>query len=144
MIKQDYVSRLIKQFSERVSITLNTALIKENPEGIGETEEAIGALLELDPNTLFALEPESFVLMVTLGGTGEMVSRHVAYALNKLADAYTKQAQKASNKVAKKSLQDVANLRRAQASALLASFGITSQEVPEELKKINQAIKDAE
>lgn len=144
MIKQDYLSRLIKEFSERVSISLDRALIKKDPQGVLDTEEAIGDLLELDPATVLVLEPESFALMVTLGGTGEVVASYIAYALQKVADAYGKDAHASANKEAQVNLQELASLRRAQAQALLASFGITEQSVPEELVKLDQAIKASE
>lgn len=144
MIKQDYITRLIKQFSERATFTLDKALIKKDPSGVGETEEAIGELLELDPNTVLSLEPDSFVLMVTLGGTGEMVSRHIAYVLDKVADAYLAQVSTSQSEQDRAALQELAALRRAQSAALLAHYGIAALEVPDDLATIDKAIKAVE
>lgn len=143
MIKRDYLQQLIQSFTDTCKTTLENALVKREASGIPATEEAIGELLELDPQTLLSLAPESFVTMVTLGGTGEAISRHVAYALNRLADAYLLQINSDMDESARENLKNVAALRREQAAALLAAFDPTGAGVPEDFAAVDQEISQA-
>ena len=88
MLEKDYITRIIETFAKNIVRALHITLILENYEGVTEIETAVGEALELDPKMLFALDPESFVTMMRLGGNAEALSDYVAYSLEGLADAY--------------------------------------------------------
>lgn len=143
MIKRDYLQRLIEEFSKEVSISLREALINKDPDAIDATEDQIGKVLDLDAQTVLSLSPESFVTMVTLGGTGEALSTHIAYALNRIADGYSRQITSDLSEDERAELQSVATLRRQQAQALLAAFDQHASGVPNSLKDLDRELEDA-
>lgn len=132
MYQRDYLSKQIESFADAISNSLRRALVLQSQEGITETEESLGELLELDPTVLLALAPESFVTMMRLSGEGEALSDYVAYALDRLADGYLIQGEK-----------DLSRLRRQQARAVASAFGVGSRNTPSEFAELERAVADA-
>lgn len=130
MLERDYITRIIETFSKNATHALRVVLVLGNHEGITETEKAVGEALEMDPTTLFALDPESFVTMMRLGGNGEVLGDYISYALEGLADAYRDEGDTATSK-----------LRRAQARAVAAAFGVSRNAVPKEFKELDKEIQ---
>lgn len=130
MLEKDYITRIIETFAKNIVRALHITLILENYDGVTEAETAVGEALELDPQMLFSLDPESFVTMMRLGGNGEALSDYVAYSLEGLADAYREAGDK-----------ETAKLRRAQARAVAAAFGVSRNSIPKEFKDIDREIQ---
>ncbi len=130
MLEKDYITRIIETFAKNIVRALHITLILENYEGVTEIETAVGEALELDPKMLFALDPESFVTMMRLGGNAEALSDYVAYSLEGLADAYREAGD-----------NDTSKLRRAQGRAVAAAFGVSRNSVPKEFKDIDREIQ---
>lgn len=125
MLQHDYLVEVIQQFVRVALSPLSRALEDHDLEAAGEVEEAIGDLLQLDPETAMALAPESLVTMMQLAGTGDALSGYAAYALDRLADAYEGAGER-----------ELAETRRAQAEAVAAAFGADLSEVPEEFRAL--------
>ena len=87
MLQRDYLSKLIESFTKQMEVYLKDAVILRKTESIGEVEEALGELLELDPDMLLSLSPDSLVTMIALGGNGDALGDSVAYVLARLGDA---------------------------------------------------------
>lgn len=130
MLERDYITRIIETFSKSIVRALHITLVLEDYDGITEIEKAVGEALELDPTMLFALDPESFVTMMRLGGNGEALSDYVSYALEGLSDAYRAEGNK-----------EAAKLRRAQARAVAAAFGVSRNSVPKEFRDLDKEIQ---
>lgn len=131
MLERDYVTRIIESFSKNAAHALRVTLILGNHQGIVETEKAVGEALELDPVTLFALDPESFVTMMRLGGNGEALGDYVSYVLENLADAYRDAGDSQTSK-----------LRREQARAVASAFGVSRNSIPKEFKDLDIEIQN--
>lgn len=125
MLQHDYILEIIQQFVEVVTGALSRALRQGDLQGAVEVETAVGELLQLDADTAMALSPESLVTMMQLAGTGDAVSGYVAYALNRLADAYDGMGK-----------HELAAIRRSQADAIAQAFGADLDEVPEEFREL--------
>ncbi len=79
MLQRDYLSKIIESFTKQMEVYLKDAVILRKTESIGEVEEALGELLELDPDMLLSLSPDSLVTMIALGGNGDALGDSVAY-----------------------------------------------------------------
>ncbi|MDJ1120992.1 hypothetical protein QJ043_00055 [Olsenella sp. YH-ols2217] len=143
MIQKDYLSKIIESFNKQVNVTLKDALVVRSEEGIRATEEAVGELLELDAATVLALTPESFLTMVQLSGTGDVVGDYLAYALDGLADAYLLQLNGSMSEEQRAEVRAVAKLRRAQARAVALAFGIDRSGVPEPFRELDREVQRA-
>lgn len=130
MLERDYITRIIETFSKNAAHALRVVLIAGNHRGIVETEKAVGEALEMDPTTLFALDPESFVTMMRLGGNGEALGDYISYALENLADAYRDAGD-----------TQTAKLRREQARAVAGAFGVSRNTIPKEFKDLDAEIQ---
>ncbi len=58
MLQRDYLAKVIESFTKRTSETLRDAVVLRSAEGVSETEDALGELMELDP-AMFLLTPWS-------------------------------------------------------------------------------------
>jgi hypothetical protein len=132
MLQRDYLLQQLEQFTNTIIKTLRSALILRTASGIEETEEALGELLELNPAVLMPLTPESFVTMMRLTGVGDATSAHVAYVLERLADAYMLQGD-----------NQTALLRRQQAREVARSFGLDLEAYPKEFEALEKQIAAA-
>ncbi|BCV19065.1 hypothetical protein AAK684_03660 [Leptogranulimonas caecicola] len=132
MLQRDYLSKLIESFTKQMEVYLKDAVILRKTESIGEVEEALGELLELDPDMLLSLSPDSLVTMIALGGNGDALGDSVAYVLARLGDAEAQRGDK-----------ETAALRRQQARAVALGFGFNNQIVPEQFKDLDKEIQDA-
>lgn len=129
MLEHDYVLELISTFARAVARGLRRALGRGDAEGVAEVEQAVGDLLELDPETALSLAPDSLVTMMLLSGTGDALAGYVAYALRRLGDVEERRGE-----------GDLAGLRRAQARAVAESFGHEPDEVPEEFADLDDEL----
>lgn len=123
MLQHDYIMEIIQQFVNSISASLKRALVQHDEAAAQEVEQAVGELLELDPQTAMALSPESLVTMMQLAGTGDAVSGYVAFALNQLGIAYEGMGE-----------SELADARHAQALAVAEAFGGSVDAIPEELQ----------
>jgi hypothetical protein len=129
MLQHDYLLEIIQQFVQTITNALHRALEEHDEVAIGEVESAIGELLQLDAETAMSLAPESLVTMMMLAGTGDAISGYVAYALNKLSVAYGAMG-----------MEGLAEDRREQAEAVAEAFGSDVNEVPEELRALDEGL----
>lgn len=125
MLQRDYILEIIGQFVGGVSRALRRAVGGDH-EGLVETEQQIGELLELDYETALSLAPDSLVTMMVLSGMGDSVAEYVCYALDRLARVYERQGD-----------EDTAGLRRLQAKAVGESFGCDPASTPAELADLD-------
>ncbi len=132
MLQRDYLAKVIESFNKRTSETLRDAVVLRSAEGVSETEDALGELMELDPAMFLSLAPDSMVTMMRLGGNGEAVGDFVAYVLNALADASLISGDR-----------DTARLRRDQARAVALAFGVSRDVVPEQYVEVDRDIQRA-
>ncbi len=132
MLQRDYLAKVIESVTKRTSETLRDAVVLRSAEGVAETEDALGELMELDPAMFLSLAPDSMVTMMRLGGNGEAVGDFVAYVLNALADASLISGDR-----------DTARLRRDQARAVALAFGVSRDVVPEQYVEVDRDIQRA-
>ncbi|MEY8436921.1 hypothetical protein AAK967_04145 [Atopobiaceae bacterium 24-176] len=132
MLQRDYLSKIIESFTKRTSETLREAVVLRSADGVAETEDALGELMELDPAMFLSLAPDSMVTMMRLAGNGEAVGDFVAYVLGALADAALISGDR-----------DTARLRRDQARAVALAFGVSRDVVPEQYADVDREIQRA-
>ena len=132
MLQRASLAKVIESFTKRTSETLRDAVVLRSAEGVSETEDALGELMELDPAMFLSLAPDSMVTMMRLGGNGEAVGDFVAYVLNALADASLISGDR-----------DTARLRRDQARAVALAFGVSRDVVPEQYVEVDRDIQRA-
>lgn len=132
MLQRDYLTKIIESFTKHVEISLKDAVILRKSESIGEVEDALGELLELDPDMLLSLSPDSLVTMIALGGHGDAFGDSIAYVLARLGDAEAERGDK-----------ETAALRRQQARAVALGFGFNNQIVPEQFQELDREIQEA-
>lgn len=125
MLHRDYLLEIIARFVEAVTVALRRALLEGDATSAQSVEDSVAALLDLDPQTAMNLSPDSLVTMMLLSGMGDSLASYVAYALDRVGDAYDDMgdAQKAA-------------LRWDQAEAVAESFGCDQSVVPEEFAEL--------
>lgn len=128
MLQKDYIVEIVGQFARAVSDAFRVA-VRGKREGCEGVEQQIGELLELDPQTALSLAPDSLVTMMILSGMGDSLASYVSYALERLARVYDAQGE-----------QDLAALRRLQAQAVEESFSCDPNDVPEELRELEDEL----
>ena len=129
MLQRDYLLEVISQFVEAVSRALLVARAAQDEpaalEAAGEVEHEVAGLLDMDPDVAMQLTPDSLVTMMLLSGMGDALAGYVAFALSRAADGYDRAGD-----------PDTAGARRAQAEAIAGSFGVDTEEPPEELRPL--------
>ena len=133
MLHRDYLLEIIAKFVESVSIALRHAMLDGSREAAGQVEDSVAALLDLDPQTAMNLSPDSLVTMMLLSGMGDSLASYVAFALDRVGDAYDNMGDHAT-----------AALRWDQAEAVAESFGCDPDEVPEEFEALDEELSAAE
>ncbi len=126
MLQRDYLLEVIVRFVEMLARALRHAVEQQDEAGCHEAERAVAELLELEPDTLSALAPNSLVQLMELSGIGESVCAHAGYALDRVADIYEDLGNDAC-----------ARMRRAQAEAIEEAFGFDLSQVPDELDELD-------
>ena len=129
MLQRDYLLEVIARFVEALTRALRLAVEKGDRQGCIDAESAVAELLELDPDTVGILAPESLVQLMQLSGLGEEVASYVGYTFDRVADIYEDMGDEAT-----------AELRRAQAEAIEAAFNGDLSLVPEELDDIDREL----
>lgn len=133
MLHKDYLLEIISRFVESVSVALKKALLERDLDAAQEVEDSVAALIDLDPNTAMNLSPDSLVTMLLLSGIGDSLASYVAYALDRVGDAYDDAGDSAT-----------AALRWDQAEAVAESFGCDQNEVPPEFEELDVALSVAD
>lgn len=133
MLHKDYLLEIISRFVESVSVALKRALLERDMNAAQEVEDSVAALLDLDPNTAMNLSPDSLVTMLLLSGIGDSLASYVAYALDRVGDAYDDAGDSTT-----------AALRWDQAEAIAESFGCDQNEVPLEFEELDVALSAAD
>ena len=133
MLHRDYLLEVIARFVEAIMVALRRALFEGDEVAAKEVEDAVAALLDLDPQTAMNLSPDSLVTMMLLTGMGDSLASYVAYALDKVGDAYDDMGQR-----------EKAELRWDQAQAVAESFGCEEGVVPEEFRAFEEELEAAE
>jgi hypothetical protein len=130
MLQHDYIIDLIQHFCAVVLPSLRAALLRRDRDSVVTVERAVGQVLDLDPDCAMSLSPESLVTMMQLSGVGESVAGYVAYALNRVGDAY-------------ESMGDATGAtRHAQAAAVASAFHWNLSTCPEEFEDLERELKD--
>lgn len=133
MLHKDYLLEIVSKFVETVTVSLRRAVLENDAASAREVEDAVAALLDLDPATAMNLSPNSLVTMMLLSGMGDALASYVAYALDRVGDAYDNLGDTAT-----------AELRWDQAQAVAESFGCDQSEVPEEFSALDLELAAAE
>ena len=126
MLHKDYLLEIISRFVESVSVALRRALLDRDLDAAQDVEDSVAALLDLDPQTAMSLSPDSLVTMLLLSGIGDSLASYVAYALDRVGDAYDDAGDAVT-----------AALRWDQAEAVAESFGWDQSEVPPEFAELD-------
>ena len=129
MLHRDFLLEIIARFVDTVSVALLGAVRRHDIDSAQEVEDSVAALLDLDPQTAMNLSPDSLVTMMILSGMGDSLASYVAYALDRVGDAYDDMGQK-----------QLAALRWDQAEAVAESFGCDQSQVPEEFAELEETL----
>lgn len=134
MLQQDYLMRLIMQFVRGLRRSLERE--KENPAEAAESlEDAIAQALDLDAGVVLGLHPESFASVLSVSGTDPHVVEYLVQGL--MLEARYLDAVPSSH---------LADLRRRQAHALAATFGLPepSQDCVPTAEKLDAMLSEAD
>ena len=129
MLHRDFLLEIIARFVDTVSVALLGAVRRHDIDSAQKVEDSVAALLDLDPQTAMNLSPDSLVTMMILSGMGDSLASYVAYALDRVGDAYDDMGQK-----------QLAALRWDQAEAVAESFGCDQSQVPEEFAELEETL----
>ena len=129
MLHRDLLLEIIARFVDTVSVALLGAVRRHDIDSAQEVEDSVAALLDLDPQTAMNLSPDSLVTMMILSGMGDSLASYVAYALDRVGDAYDDMGQK-----------QLAALRWDQAEAVAESFGCDQSQIPEEFAELEETL----
>ena len=88
MIHKDFLEEAIKKFVEGVSKPLECALLKKDITHLGDVDDAIAELLEMNSAVVMQLAPASLVTMMNLSQVGASIAQYVAYVLRMEARVY--------------------------------------------------------
>ncbi len=130
MLHRDYLLEVIEQFVNGISQSLVRVFVHRDLDAGQDVEAAVAELVQLDPNTAMSLAPESLVTMMMLSGTGDAVAGYAAFALNRLGEAYERMGE-----------VELGQMRKAQAQAIADSFNASLDEIPEELRGLNDQLQ---
>lgn len=128
MLQKDYILEIVGQFASGISRALRLAA-KGDEDALTDVERQVAELVELDYETALSLAPDSLVTMMVLSGMGDSVASYVRYALDRVARLY----ERAGN-------EDLAGLRCLQARAVAESFNCDDDDVPEELRALDEEL----
>ena len=129
MLHKDYLLEIIERFVDTVTVALRGSLIDGSVESAKDVEDSVAALLDLDPQTAMNLSPDSLVTMMLLSGMGDSLAEYVAYALDRVGDAYDDMGD-----------QEKAALRWDQAQAVAESFNCDQNSVPKEFAALDEEL----
>ena len=114
MFERDYLMRLLAQLFEGIARSLELARGKGSPKAAADAlEQTIAQATDIDGGILLGLSPDSIADILQVSGTDPGVVEFVSRSLL-LAAEYLNEAGDAA----------LASLRRAQACALVRSFGL--------------------
>ena len=133
MLHRDFLLEIITRFVDIVSVALLGAVRRHDVNSARDVEDSVAALLDLDPQTAMNLSPDSLVTMMILSGMGDSLASYVAYALDRVGDAYDDMGDKR-----------LAALRWDQAEAVAESFGCDQSQIPEEFAELEATLASEE
>lgn len=122
-MQQDYLMRYIQQFVEALVRSTTRVQEQQDHEGAARMlDNAVGNAVELDPDVLLSLAPDSIAGMVNIMGVDERLVEYMARSLVLAGDYYGR----AGN-------EQLGVLRVQQGQALAAAYGIDLDRPWEEL-----------
>lgn len=130
-IRNDYLQDMIARFVESVLRGIGRLREGATGEGVAEYEQVVGDILDMDPQTALALSPASLVTMMQISAVDDRLAVFAAHCLERIADACEGQP------------GGIAGVRREQAQAVEAAYGITPGTVPPELQTALDEQRDA-
>ena len=133
MLQHDYLLEIIAEFVQTVMNALRHARKNGDRESLQELDAAVCDLLDLDPQLALRLSPDSLVTMMLLSGLGDSLASYVAYALDKVGDAYDNMGD-----------THTAELRWDQAQAVAEAFGCDQDDIPAEFSDLDAELLAAE
>ncbi len=121
-IRNDYLVDMIARFVE--SVMRGAGRLRAGDEqGVADYEAVIGEVLDMDAATALALSPASLVTMMQISAVDERLAVYAAYCLERIADVYEGRP------------DGMAGVRREQARAINASYGVEPGTVPPEVQE---------
>jgi hypothetical protein len=112
MFENDYIMRMILQLTR----ALRRSLTREHPTPLDEIKDIEGKVAEavdMDPNLMYRLEPNSLVSVLQLGSIHPALAVYVVRSLYYVSDLHETQGDLST-----------AELRREQGDAIAAAYGI--------------------
>ena len=132
MLEHDYIQEIIDKFVQAVMEPIRRALLDKDLASAETVEHQIAEMMSLSVDTAMNLAPESLCTMMLLSGIGDSIAGYAAWSLLRLSEVY-----------AAAGMQDVADLRRAQAEAIGREFMYDISETPVEFEELDQEIREA-
>ena len=119
MLRQDYILRMIAQLTDSISAALNKSQLGLSQDAITGLEEGVGLALEMSPETVFSLAPESISTILSISNVDESVAVYVVYAIKRIVAIYEEEG------------DPRAELRAAQAQAIADFYGFPVESTPD-------------
>lgn len=119
MIHQDYIMRMIQQFTDALVNARNEIKLGEESKALATMEDALGHCLNMKGSTVLALAPASLVTVMKLSSLNDAVAIYVSYALERMAEILDHED------------ASLAQTRREQAQAVARAFEFPLGTVPE-------------
>lgn len=121
-IRNDYLQDMIARFVEAVLRGIGRLKDGAIEEGVAAYEQVVGDVLDMDSQTALALSPASLVTMMQISAVDDRLAAYAAYCLGRIADACEGRP------------GGLAGVRREQARAIEAAYGIEPGTVPPEVQ----------
>ena len=122
MLHRDYILQLVQRFVRVLLPALERIEETGDELAISEMESAIAELVELQSSMLLSLAPESVATFVSLSPDAEAVAPYMVWGLMRSVEAYERIGDTST-----------AELRRSQAEAVAAHFGLALDVVPDDI-----------
>ncbi|MCF0104410.1 MAG: hypothetical protein HUJ51_03390 [Eggerthellaceae bacterium] len=125
MLEQDYLSRMIKEFSKALIHTLKGSREFDNPlESANSIEKTLENCIDIDRKILLNLQPESMVNMLQVINIDPKLCPFIAFSLQLESHLFKKSGE-----------DELAELRMGQAKAVVKSYNIDIEEPLLDLKE---------
>lgn len=124
-IRNDYLTDMIMRFAQTLTCGLEKSLTGAINGAAAQDgcEQVVGEVLDMDAQTALALSPASLVTMMQISAVDDRLAVYVAYCLERLAG------------LAEGADDALASVRRDQAQAVAAAYGIAAGTVPPEVQQ---------
>jgi hypothetical protein len=123
MFTNDYLMRMILRLVQAMTRSLNINDETDRKLAIESLENSVADSVNIDPDLLYNLMPDSMVSMLNLGDFDERLGGYVVRSLYRIAELYDEQGSGAT-----------AELRRSQADAISQRWqiGLDSEDLTQE------------